>query len=107
MTTNYREQILGFNIAAQSTIKTIAKRIGQNGALTLESPVPSPFVGRAEVISSNSTLVIHGLQYNDSIYQFSSIISVDRNRSDGVVTKRYHLKPVVSITVNGKHLMPK
>ena len=97
----YKEQIIGFNNTLQPTIQTIAKRTGQNGALTLESPVPVPFNGRVEVISSNSTFVIHGLQYNDSTYQYSSFVSVDTDAGGGVVTANFVLKPVVSITVTG------
>ena len=97
----YKEQIIGFNSTSQPTIQTLAKRTGQNGALTLESPVPAPFNGRVDVISANSTLVIHGLQYNDSTYQFSSSVSVDVDGGRGAVTNIVVLKPVVSITVNG------
>ena len=49
-------------------MQALTKRTGVNCALSLESPVPAPFHGRTEVLSSNSTLVIHNLQYNDSIY---------------------------------------
>ena len=48
------------------------------------------------MISSNSALVIHDLQYNDSSYQFSSNIKVD-----SVLSGDFTLKPVVSITANG------
>ena len=101
VTFNYNEQIIGFNTTLQLTIKALAKRTGQNGALTLESPVPAPFNGRVDVISANSTFVIHGLQYNDSTYQFSSSVSVDIDAGGGAVTNIIVLKPVVSITVNG------
>ena len=99
----YRYQTIGFQALMQSTFHTLAKRIGQDGVLTSESPVPAPFNGRVEVMSSNSTLVIHNLQYNDSAYQFSSLVTryieVFRYRSGKDVTSR--LKPIVRITVNG------
>ena len=101
ITVTYKEQIIGFNSAPQPSIRTLAKRTGQNGALALESPVPAPFNGRVGVISSNSTLVIHGLQYNDSTYQLSSSVTLDVNLGAGVSANRYSLRPVVSITVNG------
>ena len=101
VTFNYKEQIIGFNTTLQPTIQTLAKRTGQNGALTLESPVSAPFNGRVQVIPVNSTLVIHGLQYNDSTYQFSSSVSVDTDAGGGAVTNIFVLKPFVSITVNG------
>ena len=102
ITVTYKEQIIGFNTKLQPTIQTLAKRTGQNGALTLESSIPAPFNGRVEVISSNSTLVIHGLQYNDSTYHFSSHVTVDLDAGAGAIANIYKLRPVVSITVNGK-----
>ena len=97
----YKEQTIGFNSTSQPTIQTLAKRSGQDGALSLESSIPAPFNGRVEVLSSNSTLVIHGLQYNDSTCTFSSSVSVDMNAGGGAVTNIFVLKPVVSITVTG------
>ena len=101
VTFTYKEQIIGFNAIFQPTTQTLAKRNGQNGALTLESPVPAPFNGRAIVISANSTFVIHNLQYNDSTYQFSSSVSVDSDVGGGAITNIIALKPLVSITVTG------
>ena len=98
----YKEQTIGFNSTSQPTIQTLAKRSGQNGALRLESSILAPFNGRVEVISSNSTFVIHGLQYNDSTYQYSSSVSVDIDPGGGgAVTNIFVLKPAVSITVTG------
>ena len=99
--TLYKEQVIELNSTSESTIKALAKKTGQSGALTLESPVPFPFNGRVEMISSNSALVIHGLQYNDSTYQFSSYVNVDLDAGAGFSTNKYTLRPVVSITVNG------
>ena len=99
--TNYIEQIIGFKTDSQPSIQVIAKRTGKNGLLTLQSPMPAPFNGRVEVISSNSTLVIHGLQYNDSSYQFSSNVKVNVNRGAGPVLNTFELKPNITITVNG------
>ena len=101
ITFTYKEQIIGFNATLQPTIQTLAKKTGQNGALTLESPVPAPFNGRVQVIPVNSTLVIHGLQYNDSTYIFSSSVSVHADGGGGAVNNIFVLKPVISITVNG------
>ena len=101
LTTFYREQRIELNSTSETAIKTLARRTGQNGVLTLESPVPTPFNGRVEVISSNSTLVIHNLQYNDSTYHFSSYLSVDFDVGAGAKANRYNLRPVVTINVNG------
>ena len=100
----YKEQIIGFKSASQPSVAKLAKRTGQNGALTLESPVPAPFNGRVDVISANSTFVIHGLQCNDSTYQFSSSVSVDVDPGSGALTNIFVLKPIVSITVNGMNI---
>ena len=101
ITLTYKEQIIRFNSTSQPSIETLAKRTGQNGALTLESSIPAPFIGRVGVISANSTLVILDLQYNDSAYIFSSSVSVDLDAGGGAVTTNIVLKPVVSMTVNG------
>ena len=101
LTLTYKEQIIGFNSTSQLTVHTLAKRTGANGALTLEPPVPVPFNGRVEVILANSTIVIHDLQYNDSIYQFSSNVTLDIDIGGTISDSKFHLKPVVSIAVNG------
>ena len=101
LTTFYRVQRVELNSTSDTAIKTLARRTGQNGVLTLESPVPAPFNGRVEVISSNSTLVIHNLQYNDSKYQFSSNVNVDADGGGGAESNIFFLKPVISITVTG------
>ena len=103
----YKEQVIGFNSTSQPSIQALAKRSRQNGALKLESPVPAPFSGRAEVISSNSTLVIHNLQYNDSAYQFSSTVKVDIDPGDLARTNEVCLKPIVSLIVTGKKTEPR
>ena len=99
--TNFIEQIIGFNSTSQPSIQVLAKRIGQNGVLTLHSPIPAPFNGRVEVIPSNSTLVIHDLQYNDSSYQFSSYTKVVLAVGGGLDPHFCNLKPVTSVAVNG------
>ena len=101
LTLTYKEQIIGFNSTSQPTVQALAKSIGGNGALTLESPTPAPFTGRVEVISSNSTIVIRGLHYNDSAYQFSSVVTVDLDVGGTISNTKFPLKPVVSIAVNG------
>ena len=101
LTTNFTAQIIGFNSSSDSRIQIVARKIGQHGSLKLESPVPDPFNGRVEVISSNSTLVIHRLEYNDSNYRFRSNIEVDT--IIGAVHKQntFKMKPVVSVSVHG------
>ena len=97
----YKEQVVVQNSTSNPYMQVLAKRIGQHGALALESPVPTPFTGRVEVISSNSTLAIHRIQYNDSTYQFSSKVTVDVDFGAGPKSSVFELKPVVSITVYG------
>ena len=58
------------------------------------------------MISSNSTLVVHNLQYNDSTYQFSSKIKVDSVYSSTTTTYDTSLRPAVSMTVNGMNIVP-
>ena len=104
-TLTYREQTIVWKSTSQPSVQTLAKRMGTNGALALASSIRAPFNGRVEVISSNSTLVIHGLQYNDSTFQFSSNVKVDINAGGVTSTYNYHLKPVVSIAVNGMSIV--
>jgi len=101
VTTKYKEQVLGFKVSPNSNIYVLAKRIGQNGAVTLQSPLPTPFNGRVQVISSNSSLVVHNLQYNDSKYQLSSAVIVNVNFGAGPKENKYNLKPIVSVSVYG------
>ena len=101
ITTNYSEEIIGFDSASQSIIQVLAKRIGQNGVLSLQSPIPAPFNGRVEMIPANGTLVIRDLQYNDSSYQFSSNVKVTTGVGSSAVLNTYKLKPTVTLAVNG------
>ena len=103
ITRTYKEQVIGFNSTSQPTIQPLARRIGQNGVLTLESSIPAPFNGRVQVIPGNSTLVINNLQYNDSSYQFGSYIILDIDSGFGPVPNKVELKPNVNITVTGMH----
>ena len=102
VTFTYKEQVIGFTSTSQRTIYTVANKTGENGTLALELPTYAPFTGRVEVISSNSTFVIHGLQYNDSNYQFLSMIEVFIRIPGGSPSSSiFNLAPTVSITVKG------
>ena len=101
ITTTYREQTIQVNSTSESEARILARKVGVSSALTLEAPIPPPFNGRVGLISSNSTLVIHDLRYNDSAYQFSSTVTMDLNLGAGFATNNYILMPVVAITVNG------
>ena len=102
--TRYIGQSIQFNIGSQGAVNTLAKRVGDNGALTLESPVPVPFHGRVEVIASNSTFVIHDLQFNDSRYQFSSSVNINLDAGGGQGLHVFDLKPIVSLMVYGMNI---
>ena len=98
----YNGQFIKATRVSDRNVNLLAKRIGQNGALTLQSSLPAPFNGRVEVISSNSTLVIHRLQYSDSLYQYSSNIDISVDFGAGFINNIMPLRPTVSISVNGK-----
>ena len=100
-TVRYKEQIIGFKSTSQPDIQVLARRMGANCNLILEPSVPAPFNGRIGVISSNSTLVIHDLQYNDSSYQFLSTIALDIDVGSGSFPVEIDLKPIVTIKVRG------
>ncbi|XP_065054140.1 uncharacterized protein LOC135682958 [Rhopilema esculentum] len=97
----YKEQIIGFNSSSQAALQPVAKRTGANGVLQLVPTVPAPFTGRLTVIPSNDTLVISGLKYNDTAYQFASYIITEIIVGGTTNPNRGDLKPVVRITVNG------
>ena len=103
-TSKYEEQIAGFYCRSQPKFQALARRSGQNGALTLESPLPAPFNGRVKVISSNSTLVIYDLQYADALYYFVSDVSVHISIGARHVLHDFRLKPIISLSVNGNVL---
>ena len=100
-TVKYKEQIIGFRRTPHSCLQVLAQRIGQNGVLKLGSSIPPPFNGRVEVISSNSTLVIHRLQYSDSSFQFISKITVEIDVGTGTVPFQIDLLPNINIKVRG------
>ncbi|XP_065056116.1 uncharacterized protein LOC135684468 isoform X1 [Rhopilema esculentum] len=97
----YREQIIGFNSSSQAALQPVAKRTGANGALQLVPTVPAPFSGRLKVIPSNDTLVISGLKYNDTAYQFASYVITDIIAGGSSTSVKGDLRPAVRITVNG------
>ena len=100
----YEEQTIGFKCSSQPRMQALAKRTGQNGDLTLESPVPAPFKGRLEIIAENNTLILHDLRYNDSTCHLTSTVTVNTEVSDEQLPHEFHLKPIVSLTVNGTNL---
>ena len=103
-TVRYKEQVIGFKAVMNETIKELAKRNGADNVLELKSPIPAPLYGKVEVITSNSTLVIHDLQYNDSNYQFLSNILVDVDVGSGSILIQIALKPSISLNVQGTRI---
>ncbi|XP_065054130.1 uncharacterized protein LOC135682954 isoform X1 [Rhopilema esculentum] len=97
----YREQIIGFNSSSQAALQPVAKRTGANGMLQLVPTVPAPFSGRLTVIPFNDTLVIRGLKYNDTAYQFASYIILNITFAGTTTSNIGYLIPVVKITING------
>ena len=97
----YKEQLIGFKSKSQPNVQVLAKKIGQNGVLTLEPSIPAPFNGRVDVIPSNSTVVIHRLQYNDSLYQFVSKIIVEITVNSNTDLKVHDLQPEINVITTG------
>ena len=98
----YKEQVIGISSSLLPRPQVLAKRIGQNGVLIMESPVPAQFQGRVEVISSNNTVVIHNLQYNDSAFQFSSKVTISLNFHAGPELHHYPFRSI-RIMVTGMY----
>ena len=101
----YNEQLITFTSASDRSVQVVARRIGYNGAITLQSSIPAPFNGRVGVISSNNTLVIHRLQYTDSLFKYSSTINMSLDVGVGLNINLLPLKPTVSITINGRKIL--
>ena len=101
ITTTMVDHVIAFRNKSQSTTQTLARKVGQNGILILESPVPDPFDGRVEVIAANSTLVIHDLQYDDSAYAFVSRSGINIDSGGGNILNTFNIKPEFTLTVHG------
>ena len=97
-TTVFSNQLFAAQGLSSGTSNLIATKLGQ-GPLTLVPAVPAPFTGRLGTISTNSTIVVHNVQYTDSNYRFASRAYVHVFGTGSVV---FHLKPVVHVTVYGK-----
>ena len=104
LTTTYREQIIGFNSTSQPHFQVLARRVGQHGALTLESPLPATFRGRVGVISANSTFVIHDLRYADASFRFSCFVSIDVDPGGSRKTHAYGLQPHIALSIIGMQI---
>ena len=101
LSTTYRDQIIGFTSTSQPHFQVLARRIGQNGALALEYPVPALFHGRVGVISSNSTFIIHDLRYADGLLTFSSFVRIDVDPGGPRKTYMYVLQPNIALSIYG------
>ena len=60
-----------------STPVELARRTGSSGILSKSSSISDSIGARIDVISHNSTLVVHNLQYNDSGSNFSSFARIE------------------------------
>ena len=100
----FRRQSIMFQSSVTAMSQELALKFAQHGSLTLQSPVPVPFNGRVQVITSNSTLVLHRLQYNDSSYTFLSAVMLRTNISASPM-QFILLRPNVSVTVNGRKIL--
>ena len=101
--TKYMLQFVRYTRLSDGDVQQLAVRKGQNGSLITESTIHAPFTGRVQVIASNSTMVIHRLQYNDSLYEFSSTVDV-RIYTTGTanIVRTIALEPKIRILVNGR-----
>ena len=98
--TDFRDQI--FVARKDITSQLIVAKLGHHGPLTLVSPIRAPFTGRLATISSNNTIVVHNLQYNDSHYLFLSRIYVYVSGRGSVM---FPMRPIVGLTVYGKSIL--
>ena len=98
----YKEQIIGYKSKMESTFVPLAKRNGPSGALVKQASIVGPFNGRIDVISDNSTLVVHNLRFNDSGTNFSSYVDIETRFGSSPTRNTRYLEPVVTVEVIGK-----
>ena len=101
ITTTMVDHVIAVKNTSHPTRQTLARKVGQNGNFILESSIPAPFNGRVEMIAANSTLVIHNLQYNDSVYEFVSSIGVNIDSGSGNILNTFNLRPDFTVTIHG------
>ena len=101
ITTTMVDHVIAVKNKSQPTRQTLARKVGQNGNFILESSIPAPFNGRVEMKAANSTLVIHNLQYNDSVYEFVSSIRVNIDSGGGNILSTFNLRPEFTVTIHG------
>ena len=94
----YFHQNITYKNGLGSAPVPIATRTGPSGILSKASSISDPIGAKIDVISHNSTLVVHNLQYNDSGAKFSSFIQMKAQGPPYPVD----LAPVVTLHVKGK-----
>ena len=92
----YSHQSIEYKSRYGSTSVELARRKDQNSTIRKLSSISDPIGTRIDVISDNSTLVVHNLQLNDSGSNFSSYINYKNRRT------RKHLQPTVQLLVQGE-----
>ena len=93
----YQYQSITYKDSLGSKPVELARRVGPSGRLEKLSSISDPIGARIDVISNNSTLVVHNLQFNDSGSNFSSFVKMG-----GSADYRKDLVPVVKLHVNGE-----
>ena len=73
----YKYQSITYKSRYGSTTVELARRTGSSGILRKSSSISDPIDARIGVISNNSTLVVHNLQFNDSGSNFSSYVQIE------------------------------
>ena len=96
----YQYQSITYKSRYGSTPVELARRKDQFSTIKKLSSISDPIGARIDVISNNSTLVVHNLQYNDSGSNFSSFVQIGYDSA--TVKTNFILKPVVTIDVQGE-----
>ena len=94
----YLHQNITYKNVLGSTPVHLATRVGPFGVLEKLSAISDQIDARIDVISHNSTLVVHKLQYNDSGAKFSPFIEMQAQGPPYPLD----LAPVVTLHVKGK-----
>ena len=95
-----QEQEFGYSSGDRLAILAVKR---QNESIQVAEEMPEQFKGRIAAAASSSTLIIHNVQFNDSIYQFASVIKARSFVVPQFISKTLLPRYILSVTGNIGH----
>lgn len=90
-----QEQEFGYSSGDRLAILAVKR---QNESIQVAEEMPEQFKGRIAAVASSSTLIIHNVQFNDSIYQFASVIKARSFVVPQFISKTLLPRYILSVT---------